>query len=82
MQRNMGKGVISFAYAVIWINLFLCSHGKCYSSITNIFKEFFYVRPFIQRFMFNKFTMREYVLEKRIKLERAEAFSLEMISAA
>lgn len=26
--------------------------------------------------------MREYVLEKRIKLERAEAFSLEMISAA
>lgn len=59
MQRNMGKGVISFAYAVIWINLFLCSHGKCYSSITNIFKECFYGRAFIQSFMFNKFTMRE-----------------------
>jgi hypothetical protein len=26
----MGKGEISFSYAIVWINLFLCSYGKCY----------------------------------------------------
>lgn len=55
----MGRSVISFAYAVIWINLFLCSYGKCYSSITNIAEVIFMIRRLYVRFMFNKFTMRE-----------------------
>lgn len=42
MQRwTMGRSVISFAYAVVWINLFLCSYGKCNASITNIFEDFY-----------------------------------------
>lgn len=71
----MGKSVISFAYAVIWINLFLCSYGKCYSSITNITEDFLRSQTLKHSFMFNKFTMRE---SHKARL-RTEAFSNELL---